>query len=444
MAIPPEFTKPSTKPFSIAVIGGGIAGLTLTLGLLQHEIPVTLYEAASKFGEIGAGVSFGPNASRAMKLISPHIYHGFENRATNNQWEEKSQVWFEFRYGEDCGGRRKVGEKIATLECEGGNVSVHRAHFLDEMVKLLPNGVAKFGKRCVGFKQDEGGVVLEFADGSIAKHSAAIGCDGIKSKMRAALLGNDEPAVKAVYTGKYAYRGLIPMVKAEKLLGEELAKNSQMYFGRHGHVLTFPIEKGKTMNGECDLFMILPQALTLPQVVAFSSSEKWQSDEWVVPMKKEDMYRDFKGWGDSVTEILSLMERPDTWALFNHPPASTYYKGNVCILGDAAHASSPHHGAGAGMAVEDSYILSNLLADVEDPQHIVAAFKAYDAIRRPRSQRLVTASREAGQLYDLELEGDDPKAISANILKRMDWVWNHDLTTDLAEARKVMKTEIKS
>lgn len=439
MTVPPEFARPATKPFSIAVVGGGIAGLTLTLGLLQHAIPVTLYEAASKFGEIGAGVSFGPNASRAMKLISPHIYRGFENCSTHNQWEEKSQVWFEFRYGEDCGGRRKVGEKIAVLECEGGQASVHRAHFLDEMVKLLPEGVAEFGKRCVGFTQDEEGVVLTFEDGSTAKHSAAVGCDGIKSKMRAALLGRDDPSVKAVYTGKYAYRGLIPMEKATALLGEELAKNSQMYFGKHCHVLTFSIEKGKTMNGTYSFEVLVSHELIRFKVVAFSSSEKWDSDEWVVPMRKEDMFRDFEGWGDSVMGILSLMEKSDIWALFNHPPASTYYKGKVCILGDAAHASTPHQGAGAGMAIEDSYILSNLLADVKDERGIEAAFAAYDAVRRPRSQKLVTTSREAGQLYELELEGDDPDTIGANLLRRLDWVWKHDLTADLAEARSMLQ-----
>jgi salicylate hydroxylase len=184
-----------------------------------------------------------------MRLISPHIYQGFENRATHNQWSEKSQVWFDFRYGESCDGKRTVGEKIASLNCEGGQASVHRAHFLDEMVQLLPDGIAKFGKRCVDFEQGADGVLLKFQDGTIAKHDAVVGCDGIKSKMRAALLGQDDPATKAVFSGKYAYRGLIAMEKAESLLGEELAKNAQMYLGRHGHVLTFSIQKGQTMNG---------------------------------------------------------------------------------------------------------------------------------------------------------------------------------------------------
>src|SRR5215469_8929895 len=151
MSPPSEFTQPPSKPFSIAVVGGGIAGLTLTLALLKQRVPVTLYEAAPKFGEIGAGVSFGPNAKRAMSLISPYVYKGFERVATRNQWPSKKEVWFDFRYGESCGGRRKVGEKIYTVKVESGNTSVHRAHFLNEMVKLLPDGIVQFNMRFIGF-----------------------------------------------------------------------------------------------------------------------------------------------------------------------------------------------------------------------------------------------------------------------------------------------------
>jgi salicylate hydroxylase len=258
---PPEFTHPPNKPFNIAVIGGGIGGLTLTLALLQHRILVTLYEAAPKFGEIGAGVSFGSNASRTMKLISPRIYNGFQNRATFTQDAKHSGTWFSFQYGEDVG----QGNEIGALPGEGGHAAVHRPHYLDELVELLPDGVAVFGKKAVGFEQSDQGVVVKFEDGSKVKHDAVVGCDGIKSRTRLYLLGEQDPAAKADYSGTYAYRGLIPMDKAKELLGSELAQNSQMYLGRHGHVLTFAIEKRKTMN-----------------VVAFSSSSSWDSPDWVV------------------------------------------------------------------------------------------------------------------------------------------------------------------
>ncbi|TLD19488.1 mannitol 1-phosphate dehydrogenase [Venturia nashicola] len=413
-----DFLHPPKKPFHIAVVGGGIAGLTITLALLEQGIPVTLYEAASKFGEIGAGVSFGPNASRAMKLISPEIYDGFQNRATCNQSQDKSGNWFSIQYGEDLG----QGDLITELQCEGGHAAVHRAHFLDELVHLLPEGSMQFKKRAIAYEQDDQGVTIKFQDGTEAKHDALIGCDGIKSKMRLCLLGEQDPASRPVYSGKYAYRGLIPMVQAKELLGEEKAQNSQMYYGRNGHLLTFSIEKGKTMN-----------------VVAFSSSESWDSADWVVTADKEKMYSDFSSWNPTVRNILSLVEKPDIWALFQHPNARTYADGNVALLGDSAHATTPHQGAGAGMCVEDSYIMSNLLGEVQDKKDIAKAFAVYDQVRRPRSQNLVKTSREAGMLYEMELVGEEREKIKANLENRMKWLWDYDIEGELKVAKTLLE-----
>lgn len=247
--------------------------------VLHHGVPVDVYEAAPAFAEIGAGVSLGPNSTRAMRLIDPAIYDGFLNCATNNGWEEKKDYWFSFRKGEDRS--TKTGSKILDLYCEGGQSSVHRARFLDELVALVPEEIAHFGKRLEDVEDRGKDVVLRFADGSTVEHSAVIGCDGVKSRVRAMIVGSDHAAVNPTFSGKYAYRGLIDMKDAADVLGDELARNSHMYFGHGGHILTFPIEKGKTMN-----------------VVAFSTKEdgKWEDPEWVKPLDKEAMFKDFDGW----------------------------------------------------------------------------------------------------------------------------------------------------
>jgi salicylate hydroxylase len=252
----------SSKPYSIAIVGGGIAGLTLAITLVQYDIPVTIYEAAPHFGEIGAGVAFGPNAGRAMELSHPKIYEAFKKCKTGNSDNSKSDSWFTIRVGDarraDKDGYVREGKKVGDalfdvpMHSQGGRGGVYRAHFLDELVKDVPDGVAKFDKRLADMEEADDGsgeMKLKFADGSTAQHSAVIGCDGIKSLTRKWLLGRDNPASTAVFSGKYAYRGLIPMDEARKLLGDEAAQNSQMYLGYHGHLLTFPIEHGKTMNG---------------------------------------------------------------------------------------------------------------------------------------------------------------------------------------------------
>ena len=154
------------------------------------------------------------------------------------------------------------------------------------------------------------------------------------------------------------------------------------------------------------------------------------------------MMEDYKHWGPTVRSIVENLQKPDIWALFDHPPASTYYttKPFICLVGDSAHASTPHQGAGAGMCIEDVYILSELLSQCQSKTDFEKAFHAYDAVRRPRSQKLVKTSREAGQLWEFEGEGvgDDLEAFKKDAVTRMDWIWDHEIAKDLERAKEMM------
>jgi hypothetical protein len=141
---------------------------------------------------------------------------------------------------------------------------------------------------------------------------------------------------------------------------------------------------------------------------------------------------------------MKLMDAPDIWALFDHRPAPTYYKGRIALLGDAAHASTPHQGAGAGQALEDALILSVLLGDerTQSASDIPAAFKAYDAIRRPRSQKVVSTSREAGVTYSFQgRAGDDVGKIREELLTRYRWIWDEDMEKQTEQAKLLLGRE---
>lgn len=163
MTVPQSNGQPK---LSLAIIGGGIAGLTLTVALLKHapHISITLYESASAFGEIGAGVGFEPVMVRTMERIDPRIAAAFERCSKGNTATEPPR-WFTVRVGD----RRKVigdpedgvvlekgpdkkkirlGDEVYVMPARRGpRGGVHRAHFLDEMVKLVPEGIAQFRKR---------------------------------------------------------------------------------------------------------------------------------------------------------------------------------------------------------------------------------------------------------------------------------------------------------
>lgn len=136
------------------------------------------------------------------------------------------------------------------------------------------------------------------------------------------------------------------------------------------------------------------------------------------------------------------MPDPSQWALFDHPGLSTFHKSRVAIMGDAAHASTPHQGAGAGQAIEDAHVLSELLADprVTSARNVVAAFKAYDEVRRPRSQRVVTSSKENADLLCLCLDGvgDDEELLKKAFDGRMRWLWDIDIQNQGEKAREKM------
>lgn len=94
------------------------------------------------------------------------------------------------------------------------------------------------------------------------------------------------------------------------------------------------------------------------------------------------------------------------------------------MIGDAAHATTPYQGNGAGFAIEDAYVLSVLLAFVKNTDQIISCFEAFDRFRRERDLKLVRTSREAGALWNMmdPQAGDDLKKIEKNILARFDWI----------------------
>jgi salicylate hydroxylase len=151
------------------------------------------------------------------------------------------------------------------------------------------------------------------------------------------------------------------------------------------------------------------------------------------------MQADYTGWGPTVRRIINAMQKPDIWALYYHPPANTFSKERICLLGDAAHATTPHQGAGAGMCMEDVLILSSLLREVEDVRDIEKAFSVFDQVRRERTLKNVQTSKEAGMLYDFELLSDDLDIIEQDFTSRMNWIWDHDLQAEVEHAQRILK-----
>ena len=176
-------------------------------------------------------------------------------------------------------------------------------------------------------------------------------------------------------------------------------------------------------------------------------------DEWPnehnseKPSSREEVQKALQSWGPHVTELLMhLPEKVSKWAIFDmaEHPAPTFASGRIAIAGDAAHASSPFHGAGAGMGVEDALVICELLAglgsgsDKVQPGQLAAALRSYSNIRTPRTQWLVQSSRQVGDMYQWrsELTGRDPVRMKEEFLQRQRKIWDFD-PTEMVEGARV-------
>jgi salicylate hydroxylase len=444
------------QPLEIAVIGGGIIGLVVALGLISRKVKATIYEQARSLREIGAGVAFTANAIQCMNLLDPNIVAALRSVATSNGDPDNPNDWLQWVDGYNQLSEDPKEEKLLFKLHVGyrGFEGCHRAHFLDALLRYIPEGVIQFQKRLdtVSDSAGDGKVQLQFCDGTSAEADAGkdwfpqhldnrskkfgdivIGCDGIKSRVRQVLLGKGNPASYPHYTHKVAYRGLIPMHEAISALGEYKAKNQHMHIGPKAHVLHFPVA-----------------GQTLVNFVAFASDpDEWNdSEKMVAPATRRDVEDVFANWNPTVRTLTSLLpEQLDKWAIFDSfdYPAPYYAYGRICVAGDAAHAAAPHHGAGAGIGVEDALCLSTLIEKAvvacqenRAPRSKVlsAALNTFDTVRRERSQWLVNSSRGVCDVYEWAdpKTGDDPEKCFEEIKWRSHKIWYFDYKGMLVEA----------
>lgn len=180
------------------------------------------------------------------------------------------------------------------------------------------------------------------------------------------------------------------------------------------------------------------------------------ADEWAdphtmtAPSTRDQVARAFQSWGPHIVEAVSLLpEKLDMYGVFDMAdhPAPTYAAGRVCIAGDAAHASSPFHGVGAGMGIEDALVLVELLAQVRDqneagpgagPPALTAALKTFSTVRMERTHWLVQSSRDMGNIYQWRYPdtGRDSAKIKAEFERRARKIWDFDVDGMVADAKK--------
>lgn len=345
----------------IVIAGAGIGGLTAGAALLKKGFDVTILEQAQALKEIGAGVQLSPNATRVLYRIG--VGDTLEGLACEppgkrvRLWNT-GQTWRLFDLG--AASREVYGYPYFTLH----RADLHQA-LADAVYSLSPDAI-RLGEKVEGIKQTGGKVEVQTVAGTVYEADLLIGADGVHSRVRRALFGPDEP----VYSGVMAWRGVIDAEALPEHLRTAYGTN---WVGPGAHVIHYPLRGHKLVN-----------------FVGAVERSGWQVESWSERGTLAECLSDFQGWHEDVRTLISAIDIPYKWALMVREPMARWSSGNATLLGDACHPTLPFLAQGAGMAIEDGYLIARCLARYEDD--LPRALARYEALRLERTARVVRGS----------------------------------------------------
>ena len=354
----------------IAIVGGGIGGLTLALSLHQVGISCCVLEAAAELKLLGVGINLLPHAMRELTELG--LGAALERVAVATQ-----EVVFCNRFGQFI--RREPRGRAAGYAWP--QLSIHRADLHAVLAaavheRLGPDAV-KMDARCKDIAQDAGGVTLRLHNGESVRAAAAIGCDGIHSAVRRILHPDEGPLS---YQGINMWRGV---TRAKPFLtGASMVIGGWLEVGK---LVVYPVRSD--IDGE---------GRQLLNWVAEIQSPRNVMQDWNLEGRLQDFLPAFADWRFDWLDCAALLrgaERILEYPMVDREPLPFWTRGRVTLLGDAAHPMYPRGSNGAGQAILDARTLAGCLKRERD---VPAALSAYEAARLASAYEVVLANRASG------------------------------------------------
>lgn len=352
----------------VAIVGGGIGGLSTALYLHQQGIDCRVYESVPAYKPLGVGINLFPHAMRRLFEL------GLEDAVRQVGVEAKEFTFFnqhgQLIYREPCG--RHAGY-------DWPHFSFHRADLhrvlLDAVMARLGADAVHNGHRCSGFSQDDQGVTLQL-DTATTSHAVradvAIACDGFHSAVRRQLYPEEAPAH---FGGINLWRGV---TRGQPFLsGASVTRCGAL---RHGKLVVYPIRNHpdgtQTINWAVEIL-----------------KSDWSENDWNKTGQLSDFIDYFSNrcfpWLD-IPRLFREAEFILEYPMVDRDPIPRWSFGRVTLLGDAAHPMYPRGGNGGAQSILDAELLASLLANCDDP---VQALQAYEAERRPKTRDIVLTNR---------------------------------------------------
>ena len=374
---------------NIAIIGGGIGGLTAALSFARQRANVTVYEQAPALTEVGAGIQITPNAMRVLSRLD--LAGAMAASCLRADAVEPADGL--------------TGKPLARFDLTDQTAPYyfcHRAALIDLLGRACEAiGVQiRLNSRIEDFAGDGS---FQTSDGRV-QPDMAIGADGIRSVLRKHVITPDEP----FFTGQVAWRAVIRKA--------DMPPVARIWMLPRRHVVTYPLSKGRV------------------NMVAVQSRSQWADEGWHHEDDPGNLRAAFSDAGWELKGMLGEVEKTHLWGLFRHNVAKRWHKGRFVILGDAAHPTLPFLAQGANLAIEDAYVLARCCDAHADT---TTAFEDYQVKRHARVSRAIAAANANARNYHLtgvrrgvahsglRLMG---RFAPGAFLRRFSWLYDHDVT----------------
>jgi salicylate hydroxylase len=383
------------KTFYIA--GAGITGLTLALALAKFGASVIVLERNPAISEFGAGLQISPNARRLLDRL------GLDEPLGGCSLEPTGIDIYPFRRSSplvtlELGAamRQRFGAPYAVM---------HRADLADVLYKAARRFAdidVLFGVRAWDATSHARGVTISIDEAHgqsrTGRADALVGADGVHSFTRRNLLEGP----MATFGGRTAWRTLLPF---ESVMGHIALDRVSVLFAPGLHLVCYPLPHRRQVN-----------------LALFAKGQPRES------ATRPDLPAAIEASARISALLGAAGEAWTPWPLYT-VTTRTWHKGNIGLVGDAAHAMVPFQAQGAAMGIEDAAVLAPLLMQHE---HAETAFAAYEQIRRKRATRVARVSQTNGRIFhmewpfsmarDLVIQAQGPKGH----IRRLSWLYGHD------------------
>jgi 2-polyprenyl-6-methoxyphenol hydroxylase-like FAD-dependent oxidoreductase len=375
---------------NIAIVGGGIAGLSFALGLHKRGIDCDVFESVTDIKEIGVGITLLPHGMR--ELASLGVQDALESAGIENLESVFYTQHGQYVYREARG--RHAGYDLPEIGIHRGKL--HRILF-DAAVSRLGANKVHTGMRCTGFSQNADGVQIDFSNAHTGqplsvKAQIAVACDGVNSVMRKQM----HPQDALCFAGINTWRGVT--VHPPILTGKSYLRIGTVEVGK---MVIYPIIDNVDGKGN-----------QLINWVAELQKPNAAMNDWNRPGDPAVCAEIFKDWKFdflNVPELILKAEKVFEYPMVDKDALPFWTQGRVTLMGDAAHPMYPRGSNGSAQALIDARTLAEQLSQHSNPQD---ALKAYEALRLAPTAKVVETNRNVPPDFIImkaqELSGGKP------------------------------------